>query len=106
MRDHAENYGRMDAVVLGCSPDPPEKLRRFAAKHSLDHPLLSDQDHTIAQRYGVWIERSMYGKRYFGNERTTFVIDPEGVVRHVFRKVKVSEHDRRVLSALGDPAYA
>ena len=105
MRDHAENYRRMDAVVLGCSPDPPAKLKRFAIKHRLDHRLLSDADHSIAQRYGVWVERQMYGKRYFGNERTTFVIDPDGTVRNVFRKVKVSEHDSRVLTALGDPAF-
>ncbi len=105
MRDHADNYRRMDTVVLGCSPDAPEVLRRFTDEHALDHPLLSDTDHTIAQRYGVWVERQTYGRRYFGNERTTFVIDPEGFVRHVFRKVKVSEHDTRVLTALGDPAF-
>jgi peroxiredoxin Q/BCP len=100
VRDRTAEYDAADAVVLGLSPDPPAKLRKFADKHGLAFTLLSDEDHGVAERYGVWVEKSMYGKRYWGNERTTFVIDPEGRVRSVLRKVKPGEHDDRVLEEL------
>ena len=100
VRDHAADYEAADAVVLGVSRDPVERLRAFADKHALDFPLLSDADHAVAEAYGVWVEKSMYGRRFFGNERTTFVIDAEGVVREVLRKVKPARHDELVLAAL------
>jgi peroxiredoxin Q/BCP len=100
VRDRAADYERAGATVLGVSPDPPERLAKFDAEHGLAFPLLSDADHAVAQAYGVWIEKSMYGRTFWGNERTTFVIDPEGVVREVMRKVKPAEHDDRVLGAL------
>ena len=78
VRDHAADYERAGAVVLGISPDPVAKIAKFAAKHSLGFPLLADEDHAVAERYGVWVEKSMYGRTYMGNERTTFVIDAEG----------------------------
>ena len=100
VRDHRVDYERAGAVVLGVSPDPVEKVRRFHEKQDLNFNLLADEDHSVAERYGVWVEKSMYGKRYWGNERTTFVIDPEGRVSRVLRKVKPAEHDDLVLGAL------
>ncbi|MDA8067485.1 MAG: thioredoxin-dependent thiol peroxidase [Actinomycetota bacterium] len=100
VRDHRDDYARLGAVVLGVSPDPVKPIAKFADKYNLDFPLLSDEDHAVAQAYGVWVEKSMYGRTYYGNERTTFVISPDGVVTHVFRKVKPAEHDMLVLTAL------
>jgi thioredoxin-dependent peroxiredoxin len=100
VRDRTGDYRAANAVVLGLSPDPPQKLRKFADKHGLEFTLLSDEDHAVAEAYGVWVEKSMYGKRYWGNERSTFVIDPDGKVASVLRKVKPGEHDDRVLAEL------
>jgi peroxiredoxin Q/BCP len=100
VRDHRSDYAEAGAVILGISPDPPAKLKRFQEKHALNFPLLSDEDHATAEAYGVWVQKSMYGKTYFGNERTTFIIDAEGVVASVLRKVKPAEHDEQVLEAL------
>jgi peroxiredoxin Q/BCP len=100
VRDRTSDYDAADAVVLGVSPDPPAKLRKFADKYDLAFTLLSDEDHAVAEAYGVWVEKSMYGKKYWGNERTTFVIDSEGRIASVLRKVKPGEHDERVLAEL------
>ena len=100
VRDHAADYERAGAVVLGISPDSVAKIAKFAAKHSLGFPLLADEDHAVAESYGVWVEKSMYGRTYMGNERTTFVIDADGTITDVMRKVKPAEHDDRVLAAL------
>jgi len=100
VRDHASDYGAAGAVVLGVSRDSVPRLRAFADKHGLAFPLLADEDHAVAEAYGVWVEKSMYGRRFFGNERTTFVIDGEGVVREVLRKVRPAQHDELVLGAL------
>ncbi len=100
VRDHRPDYERAGAVVLGVSPDPVEKVRRFHEKQGLNFDLLADEDHAVAELYGVWIEKSMYGKKYWGNERTSFVIDPEGKVSRVLRKVKPAQHDDLVLDAL------
>jgi peroxiredoxin Q/BCP len=86
--------------VLGVSPDAPKKIAKFDDKYSLGFPLLGDEDHAIAEAYGVWVEKSMYGKTYMGNERTTFVIDADRVIKEVLRKVKPAEHDELVLAAL------
>ncbi|MGA2010435.1 MAG: thioredoxin-dependent thiol peroxidase, partial [Solirubrobacteraceae bacterium] len=101
VRDHRADYDSADAVVLGVSPDPVAKVAKFDVKHGLGFPLLADEDHAVAEKYGVWVEKSMYGRTYMGNERTTFVIGPDGVVADVFRKVKPAEHDALVLGALG-----
>jgi peroxiredoxin Q/BCP len=101
VRDHRADYDGAGAVVLGVSPDPVKKIGRFADKFTLGFPLLADEDHAVAEAYGVWVEKSMYGRTYMGNERTTFVIDPDGVITDVFRKVKPAEHDELVLGALG-----
>jgi thioredoxin-dependent peroxiredoxin len=100
VRDHERDYLKAGAKVLGVSPDSPKKLRDFFDEQSLNFTLLSDEDHAVADAYGVWAEKSMYGKTYFGNERTTFVLDPEGRVASVLRKVKPAEHDELVLEAL------
>jgi peroxiredoxin Q/BCP len=100
VRDHRADYAKVGSVVLGISPDPVKKVKKFHDKYDLDFVLLADEGHTVADRYGVWAEKSMYGKKYFGNERTTFVIDPDGKVAEVLRKVKPAEHDDLVLSAL------
>jgi peroxiredoxin Q/BCP len=100
VRDHVEEYDAAGAVVLGVSPDPVKAVKGFHDKQGLNFPLLADEDHAVAERYGVWVEKSMYGKTYMGNERTTFVIDADGVVTDVLRKVKPKEHDALVLGAL------
>ena len=100
IRDHAADYEKANAVVLGVSPDPVKKIKKFDDKFGLSFPLLSDEDHSVAEAYGVWVEKSMYGRTYMGNERSTFVIGPDGVLTHVFRKVKPAEHDAKALAAL------
>jgi thioredoxin-dependent peroxiredoxin len=100
VRDNRGAYDAADAVVLGISPDPVEKIKKFHTKQKLNFALLADERHRVADDYGVWVEKSMYGRKYFGNERTTFVIDSDGVLTDVLRKVKPAEHDERVLAAL------
>jgi peroxiredoxin Q/BCP len=101
IRDHAADYDAAGAVVLGISPDPVKAVKKFADKFDLEFHLLADEDHAVAETYGVWVEKNMYGRTYWGNERTTFVIDPEGRVAEVLRKVKPAQHDELVLGALG-----
>ncbi len=100
VRDHHADYEQANAVVLGISPDPVAKVKKFHDKEGLNFALLADEGHHVADAYGVWVEKSMYGKTYFGNERTTFVIDDAGNVARVLRKVKPAEHDELVLQAL------
>ena len=102
VRDHRADYQQANAVVLGVSPDPVAKVKKFHEKEGLNFALLADEAHHVADAYGVWVEKSMYGKTYFANERTTFVIDPDGKVAEVLRKVKPAEHDALVLKALKD----
>ncbi len=100
VRDHRADYEHADAVVLGVSPDAPKKIAKFDEKYGLGFPLLGDESHEVAESYGVWVEKSMYGRTYMGNERTTFVIGPDGTIKEIFRKVKPAEHDALVLGAL------
>ncbi len=100
VRDHRADYAAAGATVLGISPDPVAEVKKFHDKQSLDFALLADEDHAVADSYGVWVEKSMYGKTYFGNERTTFVVDSDGKVAQVLCKVKPAEHDALVLEAL------
>jgi thioredoxin-dependent peroxiredoxin len=100
VRDRAADYDAAGAVVLGVSRDPVERIARFDDKHSLGFPLLSDADHDVAEAYGVWVEKSMYGRKFMGMQRATFVIDPKGKVTHVFPKVSPKTHDEQVLAAL------
>ncbi len=100
VRDHRADYAKVGSVVLGISPDPVKKVKKFHEKYDLDFALLADEGHAVADTYGVWVEKSMYGKTYMGAERTTFVIGTDGVVAKVLRKVKPAEHDGLVLEAL------
>jgi thioredoxin-dependent peroxiredoxin len=101
VRDHEADYDAAEAVVLGVSPDPVKRVKKFHDKQSLNFTLLADEDHAVAESYGVWVEKSMYGRTYMGNERTTFVIDEKGRVAELLRKVKPAQHDELVLGALG-----
>ncbi|MFQ5536106.1 MAG: thioredoxin-dependent thiol peroxidase [Gemmatimonadota bacterium] len=100
LRDHLSRLQELDAVVLGVSPDTAESHAKFRTKYGLSFPLLSDVDHRVAEMYGVWKEKSMYGRKYMGIERSTFLIDEEGVVQEVWRKVKPKEHVDLVTKAL------
>ena len=100
IRDHQGDYDAAGATIVGVSPDPVKAVKKFHDKQGLNFALLADSDHAVAEQYGVWVEKSMYGKTYMGNERTTFVIDADGVVTEVLRKVKPKEHDDLVLGAL------
>lgn len=100
VRDQTARYAELNAIVLGVSPDPPAKLARFRDKHALDFTILSDPDHAVAETYGVWVEKSMYGRRYMGVRRATYLIDPAGTITHVFPKVSPDTHDAVVLDAL------
>jgi peroxiredoxin Q/BCP len=102
VRDRKADYAKAGAVVLGVSPDPVAKVKKFHDKFDLDFALLADEGHPVAELYGVWVEKSMYGRKYMGNERTTFVIDSDGKVASVLRKVKPAEHDELVLAALAE----
>lgn len=106
VRDRRADYADAGAAVVGISPDPVAKVKKFHDKEGLNFPLLADEGHHVADAYGVWAEKSMYGKTYFGNERTTFIIDPAGTVAEVLRRVKPAEHDALVLSALARTAAA
>ena len=102
VRDHLPQYEDSSAVVLGVSPDPVKKVKKFHDAEQLNFTLLADEDHAVCDAYGVWAEKSMYGRTYWGVLRTTFVIDAAGVVRHVIEKVKPAAHDEQVLAALED----
>ncbi len=99
-RDGFADYGRAGAKIIGISPDSPESHAKFTRKFELPFILLADPDHAACEAYGVWKEKSMYGRKYMGVERTTFVIDRKGIVRNVFPKVKVDGHSAAVLDAL------
>ncbi len=99
-RDAGSEYQKAGAIILGVSPDPIAKAKKFADKYKLNFPLLADEDHSISERYGVWQEKSMYGRKYWGVVRTTFVIDKKGTIQHVFEKVKPAGHEEQVLGFL------
>ena len=100
IRDVWGELERGGAVVLGVSPDTPRKHVKFREKYGLPFTLLSDEEHAVAERYGTWVEKPMYGKTYMGMERSTFVIDADGNVAKVMRKVKPADHADAVLAAL------
>ena len=99
-RDAVKKFTREDAIVLGVSPDSVKSHDKFVAKFDLPFLLLADVDHKVAEAYGAWVEKSMYGKTYMGVERSTFVIGPDGKVKAIFRKVKVDGHVDEVLEAV------
>jgi peroxiredoxin Q/BCP len=96
-RDALADFDKAKIAVLGISPDPVKAVDKFAKKFELNFPLLADEDHAVAEKFGVWVEKSMYGKKYMGVARTTFVIGKDGKIAHVFEKVKPEGHDQEVL---------
>ena len=101
IRDRAADYEAAGAVVVGVSPDPVEAIKKFHARQSLNFTLLADEHHAVSERYGVWVEKDMYGKRFWGAQRATFIIDGVGTVAKVFPRVSPKTHDELVLEALG-----
>jgi peroxiredoxin Q/BCP len=99
-RDFTAEFEKKGAVILGVSPDDEKKHAKFIGKFTLPFPLLADVGSKVCEAYGVWVEKSMYGRQYMGVERTTFLIDEDGVIRRIFPKVKVEGHVDEVLSAL------
>lgn len=97
-RDKHAALKRAGVVVLGISPDPVKQHEKFVAKHELSYPLLADEDHAVAEAYGVWREKTLYGRDYMGIVRTTFVIDKQGRIAHVFENVKAEGHADEVLA--------
>lgn len=103
-RDNMERIASHNTVVLGVSPDNSKSHDKFVAKYNLNFRLISDEDKSICESYGVWKEKSMYGRTYMGVERSTFIIDAAGNITHAFRKVKVPGHVDRIIGLLEDAA--
>jgi len=99
-RDARKTFAKRNAAIVGISPDKPAAHAKFATKYSLPYALVADPDHAIAEAYGVWKEKSMYGRKYMGIERTTFLIDEKGKIAKIFAKVKPAGHAAEVLEAL------
>jgi peroxiredoxin Q/BCP len=99
-RDSSKKFTKLDAEIVGISPDKPEAQAKFATKYGLPYSFVADPDHAIAEAYGVWKEKSMYGRKYMGIERTTFLIGADGKIARVFPKVKPEGHAAEVLEAL------
>ncbi len=99
-RDHSQQFAKKDAVIVGVSPDAFKAQSKFKDKYGLPFTLLADTDHKLAEAFGVWVEKSMYGKKYMGVERSTFLIGKDGKVARVFSKVKPAGHADQVLEAL------
>ena len=100
IRDRAADYEAAGAVVVGVSPDPVEAIKKFHGGQSLNFTLLADEDHSVSERYGVWVEKNRYGKKSWGVQRSTYIIDGDGTVARVFPKVSPKTHDDVVLEAL------
>jgi peroxiredoxin Q/BCP len=99
-RDDFPEFKKIKAVIIGVSPDSVESHKKFAEKYNLPFTLLSDEEKKVLEKYEVWKEKSMYGKKYMGVERTTFVIDKEGKIKKIFNKVKVAGHNKEVMDVL------
>ncbi len=98
-RDTLQSFDA-NTVIFGISPDTVTDQGIFADKFDLPYKLLADDDHAIAEAYGVWVEKNNYGKKYMGVDRTTFIIAPDGTIQHIFKKVKPDDHARQVLNYL------
>ena len=99
-RDSFKTIEKLNAIVLGVSPDSVKSHGKFTEKFQLPFPLLADEDKKICQDYGVWVEKSMYGKKYMGVARTTFIINKEGKIAKIFEKVKPEGHNAEVIEIL------
>lgn len=102
IRDSKEAFAEANTVVLGISPDATKRLTNFTVKQELNFPLLSDENNSIAESYGVWALKKFMGKEYIGIHRVTFIIDEEGVLRHVMEKVKTKSHHDDVLDIINN----
>jgi peroxiredoxin Q/BCP len=102
VRDRGSEYEAAGVRVIGVSPDTVEAVKKFADKFGLDFTLLADADHAVAEKYGTWVEKSMYGKKYMGVQRATFIIGPDGKIAKVFPKISPKTHDDVVLGALAE----
>jgi thioredoxin-dependent peroxiredoxin len=100
VRDRKADYAAAGARVIGISPDEVKDVDKFAGKYGLEFTLLADADHAVADKYGTWVEKSMYGNKYMGVQRATFIIDANGKIARVFPKVQPKKHDDLVLAAL------
>ncbi len=100
LRDDYSAFGERDAVVLGVSPDSVQSHVKFRDKYELPFRLLADTDHAVAEAYGVWKEKTLYGRKYWGNQRDTFVIGEDGRIARIFRRVKPEQHVEQVLEVL------
>jgi thioredoxin-dependent peroxiredoxin len=100
LRDHMADLTDHDITVIGVSPDTDASHEKFAAKHDLPFALIADPDRSIIEAYGVWGEKTNYGKTFMGLQRTTFLIDPDGVIAHVFKRPKTKEHAAEIISKL------
>ncbi|MCS6890640.1 MAG: thioredoxin-dependent thiol peroxidase [Rhodovarius sp.] len=99
MQEALPELGKLGLTVIGISPDPMGPIEKFAKKYGLAFPLASDVDHKVAEAYGVWVQKSMYGKTYMGMERSSFLVGADGRIRQVWRKVKPETHAAQVLEA-------
>ncbi len=99
-RDNFPDFKDIKAVILGVSPDSPASHKKFISKYNLPFTLLSDENKEVLEKYEVWKEKNMYGKKYMGVERTTYIIDENGKIKKIFPKVKVDGHDKEVLEAI------
>ncbi|MFM9064875.1 MAG: thioredoxin-dependent thiol peroxidase [Pirellula sp.] len=99
-RDRSAELKKLGAVVLGVSPDTPASHTKFRDKYSLNFTLLADESHEVAEKFGAWREKNMYGKKSMGIQRSTYLIDAQGIVANVWKKVSVDGHDAEVLEAL------
>jgi thioredoxin-dependent peroxiredoxin len=99
-RDAYDDFKKSDVVVIGISKDDPKSHKKFIEKYNLPFILLSDEDLVVANQFGTWVEKSMYGKAYMGMSRSTFVLNEQGIITHVFEKASPSENASEILSAL------
>jgi peroxiredoxin Q/BCP len=99
-RDASKEFAKLNAEIVGVSPDKTEAQVKFATKYGLPFTLVPDPDHAICETYGVWKEKSMYGRKYMGVERTTFIVDPQGKIAKIFPKVSVTGHVAAVLESI------
>jgi thioredoxin-dependent peroxiredoxin len=106
VRDHQPDYQGLGAVVIGVSPDPVAAVKKFHDGQGLNFTLLADEDHSVTEAYGVWVEKARYGRTYMGAARTTFIIAPDGTIAHVVPNVSPKTHDEVVLRALSELAPA
>jgi peroxiredoxin Q/BCP len=98
--DSLPKFSKIDAVILGVSPDSVKSHKKFSEKYKLKFDLLADEEKKVVEKYGVWKEKSMYGRKYMGVERTTFIIDEKGKIKKIFNKVKVDGHSKEVIETL------